>query len=159
VPVARAGVGCDGCDSGAEKAFGHLNDNIVVIRNALDWDLWADVVRPSRRGFGLATWARCFGGVATSMFCGDVLGPWLAMNPDVEFVAAGDPGCMTISVCLWGSVCRWRRHSFGGSTFLTSRRRSTLVGSFGEEPVERGQVAFEGDGVQRVRDPVCRVAV
>ena len=68
--------------------------NIRVIRNRLDWGMWADVVpvyeRPTRR-------LRVGWMGDTEYRQGDLkvlrpfLGAWLKQNPHVEFVAAGDP--------------------------------------------------------------------
>jgi hypothetical protein len=68
--------------------------NVRVIRNRLDWGMWADVTpvyeRPSRRlrvgWMGDSEWR-----AGDLRVLRGVLGPWLKRNPDVEFVAAGDP--------------------------------------------------------------------
>lgn len=74
------------------RVYGRFNDDITVVRNGLDWDMWADIQRPVservRVGYmGELYWRR--GDL-------DVLRPmirqWLDRNPQVEFVAAGDPG-------------------------------------------------------------------
>ena len=71
-----------------------LNANVRVIRNRLDWGMWADTPpvyeRPSRRlrvgWVGSAHWRK-----GDLRVLQGVLGPWLEQHPDVEFVAAGDP--------------------------------------------------------------------
>jgi hypothetical protein len=68
--------------------------NIRVIRNRLDWGMWADVTpvyeRQSRRlrvgWMGDTKWR-----AGDLRVLRGVLGPWLERNPDVEFVASGDP--------------------------------------------------------------------
>lgn len=68
--------------------------NVRVIRNRLDWGMWADTApvyeRPTRRlrvGWMGATYWRS----QDLTVLRGVLGPWLEQHPQVEFVAAGDP--------------------------------------------------------------------
>ncbi len=74
--------------------YWHLNKNVRVIRNRLDWGMWADTV-PSyqthtsriRVGWmGDTRWRK--GDLAVLR---EFIGPWLEQHPEVEFVAAGDP--------------------------------------------------------------------
>lgn len=73
-----------------ESLYSEYNDNVTVIRNGLDWDMWKDVERPAtekvRVGWmGDLQWRR-----GDLDILRGVIGPWVAQN-DVEFVAAGDP--------------------------------------------------------------------
>lgn len=68
--------------------------DITVIRNSLDWRMWEGVTpqyevsrRRTRVGYmGNSDWHS-----GDLRVLAGVLGPWLERNPDVEFVAAGDP--------------------------------------------------------------------
>jgi len=73
------------------KCYGHLNDNIVVIRNALDWDMWADVERIHTEKVRIGWTGELYWRKGDLEVLRGVLGPWLSYNQDVEFVAAGDP--------------------------------------------------------------------
>ena len=74
--------------------YASFNPDITVIRNTLDWEMWRDVPQQSEKerrrvrvGYmGHADWHS--GDLAVLR---GVLGPWLERNPNVEFVAAGDP--------------------------------------------------------------------
>jgi hypothetical protein len=73
------------------ELYGEFNDNITVVRNGLDWPMWADAQVPKteklRVGWmGDLQWRRGDLDVLRG-----VIGPWLTLNPHVEFVAAGDP--------------------------------------------------------------------
>lgn len=76
------------------EMYREYQPNVRVIRNRLDWGMWADVTpvyeRPARRlrvgWMGDTKWRR--GDLAVLR---GVIGPWLEQHPDVEFVAAGDP--------------------------------------------------------------------
>lgn len=88
---------CDGLSVATPalaEMYREFQPNVTVIRNRLDWGMWADVTpvyeRPARR-------LRVGWMGATQWRTGDlkvlrgVIGPWLEQHPDVEFVAAGDP--------------------------------------------------------------------
>jgi glycosyltransferase involved in cell wall biosynthesis len=74
--------------------YDDVNDNITVVPNYLDWNMWEDVTpqyeverRRLRVGYmGIAHWHS-----GDLKVLRGVLGPWLRRHPEVEFVAAGDP--------------------------------------------------------------------
>jgi hypothetical protein len=135
-------------------------DNIVVIRNRLDWQMWEDAplaFEQERRRFrvgwmGDSRWRMGDLGVLRG-----VIGPWLERNPDVEFVAAGDPLIHDVLGVPHGqrvSVMPTMFHELDLAD-ITAVMDVGLV-PLGAGPVQRGEVAFEGDGVRGVRHPVCR---
>ena len=78
--------------------YAHLHDNIFVLRNYLDWEMWADVepqynVDRDRVRLG---WMGAY-----DFRTGDlrqlvgVLGPWLEQHPHVDFVVAGPNAAQT----------------------------------------------------------------
>lgn len=76
------------------RSYGELNRNVSVIRNRLDWRMWVDVPQQSeavRRRTRIG-WLGVMNRRVDDL---EVLRPWLRdwllENPDVEFVAAGDP--------------------------------------------------------------------
>lgn len=68
--------------------------NVRVIRNRLDWGMWADIVpkyeRPTRK-LRVGWMGQSFWRAGDLKVLQGVIGPWLEQHPDVEFVAAGDP--------------------------------------------------------------------
>ena len=74
--------------------YASFNPDITVIRNTLDWSMWENVPQQSeverrrvRVGYmGHADWHS-----GDLKVLSGVIGPWLERNPQVEFVAAGDP--------------------------------------------------------------------
>lgn len=88
---------CDGLSVATPALVGMyapFQENVRVIRNRLDWRMWADVTPAYEQD-----WRRIrVGWMGDSRWrAGDlrvlqgVIGPWLERNPDVQFVAAGDP--------------------------------------------------------------------
>ncbi len=90
----RAADGLSVATPALQAMYLGLNDNIRVLRNRLDWGMWADTVpsyqthtRRIRVGWmGDTRWRA--GDLAVLR---GVIGPWLEQHPEVEFVAAGDP--------------------------------------------------------------------
>lgn len=88
---------CDGLSVATPalaRMYGGFQPNTRVIRNRLDWGMWADTTpvyeRPSRRvrvgWMGDTFWRK-----GDLKVLRDCVRPWLLEHPEVEFVAAGDP--------------------------------------------------------------------
>lgn len=101
------------------EGYQRLNPNTHVLRNYLDWEMWEDA-RPQyeverdrvRVGWmGDARWHRDDLKVIRG-----VVGPWLEHNPQVDFVAAGDP---TVHDIL--GMPEAQRVSYGGVPFSSGR--------------------------------------
>jgi hypothetical protein len=70
-------------------------DDITVIRNTLDWEMWENAPQQSeveRRRVRVGYMGDVRYHSADLKVLRGVLGPWLERNPHVEFVAAGDTG-------------------------------------------------------------------
>lgn len=89
--------------------------DVTVVRNSLDWGMWENVTpvyekewRRVRVGYmGHADWHS-----GDLRVLAGVLGPWLERNPQVEFVAAGDPAVHDLL-----GVPRAQRVSVAGTEF------------------------------------------
>jgi hypothetical protein len=76
------------------ELYSSVNSNITVVPNYLDWNMWEHVTpqyeverRRLRVGYmGIAHWRS-----GDLKILRGLIGPWLRRNPQVEFVAAGDP--------------------------------------------------------------------
>ena len=72
--------------------YAHLNDNIYVLRNYLDWEMWEDVEQQSEveRGRIRVGWMGAYDfRVGDLHVLRGVVGPWLGSHPNVDFVVAG----------------------------------------------------------------------
>jgi glycosyltransferase involved in cell wall biosynthesis len=74
--------------------YAHINDNIYVLRNYLDWEMWEDVEQQSEveRGRIRVGWMGAYDfRIGDLHVLRGVVGPWLGSHPNVDFVVAG-PG-------------------------------------------------------------------
>lgn len=90
----RAADGLSVATPALADMYREYQPNVRVLRNRLDWAMWADVVpayevdrRRVRVGWmGDTKWR-----AGDLRVLRGVIGPWLERHPEVEFVAAGDP--------------------------------------------------------------------
>jgi glycosyltransferase involved in cell wall biosynthesis len=74
------------------ELYGRFNSDVAVVRNGLDWDMWADVRRPVSERVRVGYVGELFWRRGDLEVLRPMIRKWLEANPDVEFVAAGDPG-------------------------------------------------------------------
>lgn len=65
---------------------------VSVLRNCLDWSMWDKVEKEPRDRLRIGYVGMLADHGHDLALLKGIVGPWLSRNPDVDFVAAGDPG-------------------------------------------------------------------
>jgi glycosyltransferase involved in cell wall biosynthesis len=121
------------------EAYKHLNPNVHVLRNYLDWEMWADVPlqyeqdRPRVRVGWMGSYDFRVGDLHVLR---GVIGPWLHQHPEVDFVVAGHNADKTHDLL---GVPHQQRISYDPVEFRSGRLPDiTAVMDIGLVPLEPG---------------------